>query len=1216
MRKRLKWVLQKGRGKGQKKSLPGFNNLLTQLEDHMIENCEKDKGADKVGNGRREEKPNKLKDVQNPYGLRGGGRTNNLDGTQHKITHNLQLINRRNDCFANSVIQLLRVTHYGSFLKNKFSVLANDKDGDYKVSKALSKLFNNQSRGQVSADSIRRYVAQRAGKMYLNEGTQQDAEEFFRALEETISLEFSSSEEFRVQRRKHWGEVQIRRSFCDNTQYGKCGICNQYPTSKKEQFLMIQLHIPRSESCVSITSVIQNHFSESIQTDKIRCPNCCPHDRNGVICTHKGVCRDREAAELIQLTEAPELLFIQLLRYDGTGQKIMTLVEIEQELVLPSKETYEAVATLNHIGETTTSGHYVTHLKDDSGQWMLFDDAFNKQSSLKEANSVDNYILLFKRNDTRQKVDKINFPNVADEVQMKMNNEQTKKGGIRVTVVGENETNFIEDKAEQEQSNDTSQDGSNAMCGTSNECVLEPEQNENPCLLSKKCRGCLRVMERLLTHLNSKKGAKCLERYTGKEIDLHKQMIIANKNANYRKKNREDLLEKMKQNHADNREHVLEKRKKHHADNRENILEKRKKYHADNRENILDKRKLYHADNKENISNKKKQYYKKKRENMTMDESISAFKTEIIWGAIYPCISCHRTRFRNGVTKTDREKLERHTIFRSSINVDVFNKKSKFRVKNALWICHTCVSYISLKSLPKISSANALQVFQHPDCLKLTEVENVLIAPRINFIKMIKLPVSRMLGLRDRIVNVPITSTTIKQTVESLPRTLEEAQVIPISLRKKKAMVGSHFQQYVNPSKIRDAVKFLIGKYPFYEDIQFNMHKVDNIWNKVIDDCEEDLEDGGPIKVKDEFVEDCIEQTADLEEAEWIEKDPVRKHQTETSKTSFLLPENIEANVKTKQKNKKGDSGVILAPGEDQIPKSILREKHPFVLHYPCLFPDGKGGLHDTSRPKKITTQEWIMQRLQNINPIFAMNKPFLFSAVHLVEQQQLMSRMNISYLRGKMSKQQDGTQFLQTEDGYAVFDGLPGTPRYWQKMRYDLIAKMEQFGPPQFFYTLSCANKRWEENSATIIAKTRPDLEVMHCTEEKGEWEIIDINKRKMKDIEEYEDEDENEDVFDDVTIPLEKENLYYIHEKIDNIASMDLDESSDCKLHQNCRRKTLKDFLDRRTENNLQSENVLDVTRNFDYRVKAFRKNVLMAKQSPLNVRYYHDRVEFQAR
>ena len=71
MRKRLNWLLQKGRGKGQNKSLPGFNNLLNQLEDHRIENCEKAKGADKVCNGRREGKTNKLKDVQNPYGLRG-----------------------------------------------------------------------------------------------------------------------------------------------------------------------------------------------------------------------------------------------------------------------------------------------------------------------------------------------------------------------------------------------------------------------------------------------------------------------------------------------------------------------------------------------------------------------------------------------------------------------------------------------------------------------------------------------------------------------------------------------------------------------------------------------------------------------------------------------------------------------------------------------------------------------------------------------------------------------------------------------------------------------------------------------------------------------------------------------------------------------------------------------------------------------------------------
>ena len=62
---------------------------------------------------------------------------------------------------------------------------------------------------------------------------------------------------------------------------------------------------------------------------------------------------------------------------------------------------------------------------------------------------------------------------------------------------------------------------------------------------------------------------------------------------------------------------------------------------------------------------------------------------------------------------------------------------------------------------------------------------------------------------------------------------------------------------------------------------------------------------------------------------EYVEKDPVRKHQTETSKSSLLLPENIEAKVKTKTKNHETDSGLILAPGEDQIPKNILKNEWP-----------------------------------------------------------------------------------------------------------------------------------------------------------------------------------------------------------------------------------------------------------------------------------------------
>ena len=90
-------------------------------------------------------------------------------------------------------------------------LLADATSQDYNVCKALSRLYSGKTRGQVSVGSIRRFLAQQSGKPYLNSETQQDAEEFFRALEETVSEELMLSEEFRVLRGKHWGRQEIRR---------------------------------------------------------------------------------------------------------------------------------------------------------------------------------------------------------------------------------------------------------------------------------------------------------------------------------------------------------------------------------------------------------------------------------------------------------------------------------------------------------------------------------------------------------------------------------------------------------------------------------------------------------------------------------------------------------------------------------------------------------------------------------------------------------------------------------------------------------------------------------------------------------------------------------------------------------------------------------------------------------------------------------------------
>ena len=400
---------------------------------------------------------------------------------------------------------------------------------------------------------------------------------------------------------------------------------------------------------------------------------------------------------------------------------------------------------------------------------------------------------------------------------------------------------------------------------------------------------------------------------------------------------------------------------------------------------------------------------------------------------------------------------------------------------------------------------------------------------------------------------------------------------------------------------------------------------------KILDECEEDLENFEFEELDDSITVDEAEN-AELEEKTFIEEDAVRKNQTEVSSSTFLMPENLEGKIKPKKRRSKGNSPsketLIFAPGEGQTPTNILREQHPFVVHFPCLFPNGKCGLNDPERKIKITPQQFIMQRLLNINPVFAQNKPFLFSAVHYLEKYQLEYRMNISYMRGQVRNSAEGRKLLQTEDGFAVFDSIPGSPKYWQKFKYDLIAKLEQLGPFQFFYTLSCADKRWDENLATVLTKKNPHLMVLHRLEEKSNSEAnLDPEEDTIRPTDEdyYSDEDELDDmeakVILEVSEPSSKQEPeasdYFIHEKVlDDKAN----SASDCSIHCysdsfKCRRYNLSTFPDSEKRKHL-SENVLDVSRNFNNRVKAFRKNILMASQSPLHVQYYQDRVEFQSR
>ena len=264
------------------------------------------------------------------------------------------------------------------------------------------------------------------------------------------------------------------------------------------------------------------------------------------------------------------------------------------------------------------------------------------------------------------------------------------------------------------------------------------------------------------------------------------------------------------------------------------------------------------------------------------------------------------------------------------------------------------------------------------------------------------------------------------------------------------------------------------------------------------------------------------------------------------------------------------------------------------------------------------------MQRILNIDPTFAECKAFIFNLVYYIEKYQLESKMNISYMKGKFTNDSEGKKFLSSDDAYAAFEGIRGSVKYWQKLKYDMIAKLEQLGPFTYFYTLSLADKRWDEMFATIVSKKCPDVIVMHVIEEDGvKANILDNEDYDCPSDEEIGlDEDEKEYVDPEEEIEV-LHNIddntnncqYYIHKKVPSIP---LNPDKLCQIHKyeqdySCERTNLSNYFEEKEKRELLAANILDITRMYDDRMKAFRKNILKAPQSDMCIQYFQDKTEF---
>jgi hypothetical protein len=698
-------------------------------------------------------------------------------------------------------------------------------------------------------------------------------------------------------------------------------------------------------------------------------------------------------------------------------------------------------------------------------------------------------------------------------------------------------------------------------------------------LNKKQCKGCLIYYKRLLYHFSTEKGQVCKINYSVDDVDelrkLENKLIEESRKQSGFNKHKEEnrkLSGVYKQKEENRKLSGFNKQKEvnRKLSGKNKQKEENRKLSGFNKQKEQN-RKISGFNKKKELNrmqsgkNTQKNMERKKHLVLNVDERIrlKLFMTAISDGPTYVCKSCKRLMFQNGVKqvtlgslKKKFSKAEESEMLYSLQSIEEINEK-------ALTLCLNCLTNYRKGKIPAINVINGLEVDQLKQ--ELTELEECLIARNILFAKIFLLPKSRMAAVTDKVINVPICEADINETISLFPRTPSEAFIVPIKLKRKKQYKNSVAEAYIRPHLINEAIKYLKNNNPFYNNINIRENyeekclSTDTIaWNVL------NPPDESTIEACLESIEESSDEEEKLEK-QYQEKDAVKKFQTNVSEAYVMTSNTPESEIVTNISSKKllwltaDGKEIIIAPGEGKVPTNFLREENWDVKSFPSLHATGKFGL-SFARKKKLTPQQYLNQRLLNENRVFSRNKQFLFAFVNYIERHQLENAINISYRHGSISNLDGKKELAVDQDGFSVFQKIKGTPKYWKQARYELIAKQEQLGPFQIFFTLSCADKRWRETFATILAQKGHKVTYIsknqdfksHCISE-GQITIDDM--------------------------PIE-------------------------------------DFLEKESLHELIKNDVLTITRIFDHRVRMFINHIVMGKNNVMKVVFYNYRVEFQAR
>ena len=173
-----------------------------------------------------------------------------------------------------------------------------------------------------------------------------------------------------------------------------------------------------------------------------------------------------------------------------------------------------------------------------------------------------------------------------------------------------------------------------------------------------------------------------------------------------------------------------------------------------------------------------------------------------------------------------------------------------------------------------------------------------------------------------------------------------------------------------------------------------------------------------------------------------------------------------------------------IAPGEGLLANKVLFDQNCDKVAFPQFFSKSRFG-SSTERETKLSQSKYFSQRLLNDKQSFTSNSDYIFFAQLVLQEKNFRVQISIAmkkkmgnFTAGMFTNYKDSVDKLVNKDQEFYFmNQIRGTPAYWKRLQYEVLAMIKQLGCPTFFLTLSCADLKWKEKPEIISKLNKLNL-------------------------------------------------------------------------------------------------------------------------------------------